>query len=134
MATTNLNIRTDKAIKDQAEEIFNELGLNMTTAVNMFLRTAIREHGIPFTNQFKKDLKLAKKQNKDLDKLFEVIDILANGGTLDAKYRDHDLTGNYKGTRECHIEPDWLLIYEICGDVLVLMLYRLGSHSELFKK
>ena len=48
MATTNLNIRTDKAIKDQAEEIFNELGLNMTTAVNMFLRTAIREHGIPF--------------------------------------------------------------------------------------
>ena len=48
MATTNLNIRTEKAIKDQAEEIFNELGLNMTTAVNMFLRTAIREHGIPF--------------------------------------------------------------------------------------
>ena len=48
MATTNLNIRTDKAIKEQAEEIFNELGLNMTTAVNMFLRTAIREHGIPF--------------------------------------------------------------------------------------
>lgn len=48
MATTNLNIRTDKAIKDQAEAIFNELGLNMTTAVNMFLRTAIRENGIPF--------------------------------------------------------------------------------------
>ena len=48
MATTNLNIRTEKAIKDQAESIFNELGLNMTTAVNMFLRTAIREHGIPF--------------------------------------------------------------------------------------
>ena len=152
MATTNLNIRTDKAIKDQAEEIFNELGLNMTTAVNMFLRTAIREHGIPFElklevpndttaaaieegrKMMKKDLKLAKKQNKNLDKLFEVIDILANGGTLEAKYRDHDLTGNYKGTRECHIEPDWLLIYEICGDVLVLMLYRLGSHSELFKK
>lgn len=92
------------------------------------------KYDIQFTNQFKKDLKLAKKQNKDLDKLFEVIDILANGGTLDAKYRDHDLTGNYKGTRECHIEPDWLLIYEICGDVLVLMLYRLGPHSELFKK
>ncbi len=52
MATTNLNIRTDKDIKDQAEAIFNELGLNMTTAINMFLRTAIREHGIPF------DLKL----------------------------------------------------------------------------
>lgn len=91
------------------------------------------KYDIQFTNQFKKDLKLAKKQNKNLDKLFEVIDILANGGTLDAKYRDHDLTGNYKGTRECHIEPDWLLIYEICGDVLVLMLYRLSSHSELFQ-
>ena len=79
-------------------------------------------------------MKLAKKQNKNLDKLFEVIDILANGGTLEAKYRDHDLTGNYKGTRECHIEPDWLLIYEIQNNVLVLMLYRLGTHSELFKK
>ena len=77
------------------------------------------KYDIQFTNQFKKDLKLAKKQNKNLDKLFEVIDILANGGTLDAKYRDHDLTGNYKGTRECHIEPDWLLIYEIQNNVLV---------------
>ena len=56
------------------------------------------KYDIQFTNQFKKDLKLAKKQNKNLDKLFEVIGILANGGTLDAKYRDHDLTGNYKGT------------------------------------
>lgn len=75
---------------------------------------------------------MQKKQNKDLGKFFEVISILANGGTLDAKYKDHSLTGKYKGTRECHIEPDWLLIYEIRGDVLVLMLYRLGSHSELF--
>ena len=85
------------------------------------------KYDLPFTSQFKKDLKLAKKQNKDLGKLFEVIDILA-------KYKDHSLTGNYRGTRECHIEPDWLLIYEIRGDVLVLMHYRLGSHSELFKK
>lgn len=92
------------------------------------------KYNLQFTSQFKKDLKLAKKQNKDLGKLFEVIDILANGETLDAKYKDHSLTGNYRGTRECHVEPDWLLIYEIRGDVLVLMLYRLGSHSELFKK
>ena len=92
------------------------------------------KYDLQFTSQFKKDLKLAKKQNKDLGKLFEVIDILANGETLDAKYKDHSLTGNYRGNRECHIEPDWLLIYEIRGDVLVLMLYRLGSHSELFKK
>lgn len=92
------------------------------------------KYDLQFTSQFKKDLKLAKKQNKDLGKLFEVIDILANGETLDAKYKDHSLTGNYRGTRECHVEPDWLLIYEIRGDVLVLLLYRLGSHSELFKK
>ena len=92
------------------------------------------KYEVQFTNRFKRDLKLAKKQNKDLDKLFDVIDILANGGTLDEKYRDHDLSGNYKGTRECHIEPDWLLIYEIREDVLVLMLYRLGTHAELFRK
>jgi len=92
------------------------------------------KYEVKFTNQFKKDLKLAKKRNKDLDKLFEVVNILADGGTLDARYRDHDLSGNYKGTRECHIEPDWLLVYEIRDEVLVLMLYRLGTHSELFKK
>ena len=92
------------------------------------------KYEVKFTKQFKKDLKLAKKQNKDLDKLFEVVNILADGGTLDARYRDHDLSGNYKGTRECHIEPDWLLVYEIRDEVLVLMLYRLGTHSELFKK
>ena len=89
---------------------------------------------IQFTNQFKKDLKLAKKQGKDLDKLFEVINILANGEKLDTKFKDHDLSGSYKGTRECHIEPDWLLIYEIDNNALILMLYRLGTHSELFKK
>lgn len=76
--------------------------------------------------------KLAKKEHKNLDKLFSVINTLANGETLNAKYKDHDLMGNYKGTRECHIEPDWLLVYEIKDDVLVLMLYRLGTHSELF--
>lgn len=77
---------------------------------------------------------MQKKQNKNLDKLFEVIEILANGGTLATRYKDHNLAGNYKGTRECHIEPDWLLIYEIQNNVLVLMLYRPGTHSELFKK
>jgi addiction module toxin component, YafQ family/addiction module toxin, RelE/StbE family len=89
---------------------------------------------IQFTNQFKKDLKLAKKQGKDLDKLFEVINILADEEKLDTKFKDHDLSGSYKGTRECHIEPDWLLIYEIDNNALILMLYRLGTHSELFKK
>ena len=92
------------------------------------------KYEIKFTNQFKKDLKLAKKQGKDLDKLFEVVSILAEGGVLDARYRDHGLSGTYKGIRECHVEPDWLLVYEIRDEVLVLMLYRLGTHSELFKK
>ena len=71
------------------------------------------KYDVQFTSQFKKDLKLAKKQHKNLDKLFSVINTLANGETLNAKYKDHDLMGNYKGTRECHIEPDWLLVYEI---------------------
>ena len=57
---------------------------------------------------------------------------LANGEILEAKYRDHALTGNYKDSRECHIEPDWLLIYEIKNETLVLLLSRVGSHSELF--
>ena len=71
------------------------------------------KYEVKFTNQFKKDIKLAKKQNKDLNKLFDVVNILAEGGILEAKYRDHDLSGEYKGTRECHVEPDWLLVYEI---------------------
>ena len=91
------------------------------------------KYEIRFTGQFKKDLKLAKKQGKNLDKLFDVVERLANGEVLEAKYRDHDLSGDYKGCRECHIDPDWLLIYEIFDDVLVLLLNRVGNHSELFK-
>ena len=87
---------------------------------------------IKFTSQFKKDFKLVKKQNKNVEKLYSVIEKLAEGKKLEEKFRDHSLTGNYKGCRECHIEPDWLLIYEIVDDVLVLVLSRTGSHSELF--
>ncbi len=90
------------------------------------------KYEVRFTSQFKKDLKLAKKQRKDTDELFAVISKLSNGEILEAKYRDHGLSGNYRGCRECHIEPDWLLIYEIDNGILVLMLYRIGSHSELF--
>ena len=91
------------------------------------------KYEIKYTGQFKKDLKLARKQGKDEEKLFEIIEQLAMGEELDPRYRDHALTGNYKGCRECHIEPDWLLIYEIFNDVLLLVLNRIGSHSELFK-
>ncbi len=87
---------------------------------------------IKFTSQFKKDLKLAKKQNKPIDELFDVIDQLANQKTLSSRYRDHTLVGNYSGYRECHIEPDWLLVYTTKNDILTLVLYRLGSHSDLF--
>ena len=92
------------------------------------------KYEVKFTTQFKKDIKLAKKQNKNLNKLFEVIDSLAQGKNLESKYKDHELSGKYKGTRECHIEPDWLLVYEYRNDILVLMLYRVASNSELFKK
>ena len=92
------------------------------------------KYKIKFTGQFRKDLKLAEKQNRNLDRLFEAIEILAAGKKLDEKYRDHELSGKHTGTRECHIGPDWLLIYEYVDDVLVLMLYRLGTHSELFRK
>ena len=90
------------------------------------------KYEIRFTNRFKKDIKLATKQGKDLDKLFDIIEKLAQGETIEAKYRDYSLIGDYKGTRECHIEPDWLLIYEIFEDILVLSLQRIGSHSDLF--
>lgn len=87
---------------------------------------------IKFTGQFKKELKLAKKQGKDINKLFKIVDILAQKKVLDIKYKDHTLISNYKGFRECHIEPDWLLIYKYYDEILVLSLSRLGSHSELF--
>lgn len=92
------------------------------------------KYRVKYTNQFKKDIKLAKKQGKNIDKLFAVIDALANGVALEEKFRDHELTGNFKGVRECHIEPDWLLIYKAYNDILVLIVYRTGTHSELFKK
>ena len=91
------------------------------------------KYEVRFTTKFKKDLKLAKKQGKNTDKVLKVIEQLANGKPLEPQYRDHDLTGEYLGCRECHIEPNWLLIYEIFDDVLVLLLNRVGSHSELFR-
>ena len=91
------------------------------------------KYKIKFTKRFKKNLKQAKKQGKDIEKLFDIIEKIAKDETLDEKYRDYLLSGNYKGTRECHIEPDFLLIYEKIGEVLVLSLVRTGSHSDLFR-
>lgn len=86
---------------------------------------------IVWIGQFKKDYKRAKKQNRDIDKLRTVIELLTQRKPLPAKYRDHKLTGYSKEHRDCHIEPDWLLIYRIDGDDLILE--RTGSHSELFR-
>ena len=91
------------------------------------------KYKIKFTSRFKKDLKQAKRQGKDIEKLFDVVERIAKDETLDERYRDHSLAGNYKGTRECHIEPDFLLIYEKIEEVLILSLVRIGSHSDLFK-
>ena len=85
---------------------------------------------IYYTTQFKKDYKRIKKQNKNLDKLSIVIELLFTGKMLDEKYRDHQLSGKWKGHRDCHIEPDWILIYRLTSDSLYLE--RTGSHSDLF--
>ncbi len=87
---------------------------------------------IYYTTQFKKDYKKIKKQNKDPDKLKVVIEKLVAGEKLEPMYRDHQLSGNWKGHRDCHIESDWILIYRTEADGL--FLERTGSHSELFKK
>ena len=86
---------------------------------------------IVYTNQFKKDFKLIQKQNKDLTRLKTVITKLAAGEVLGEKFKDHALQGDYAGTRDCHINPDWLLIYAIIGNELRLV--RTGSHAELFE-
>jgi len=83
------------------------------------------------TIQFKKDYRLAKKRGQRLDLLKDIILLLANGKDLPLANRDHALTGNWKGFRECHIAPDWLLIYKIESGFLVLTLTRIGTHSDL---
>jgi len=87
---------------------------------------------IVYTTQFKRDYKRIKKQNKELYKLKVLIEKLVTGKKLEVKYKDHQLSGDFKGYRDCHIEPDWLLIYKKTTDDLILE--RMGSHSELFKK
>ena len=89
---------------------------------------------IAFTNRMKKDTKLMKKRGKDLSKLVNVLSLLASGSTLPVQHRDHQLTGNLQDFRECHIEPDWLLLYQIYENTLILSATATGSHSDLFGK
>ena len=86
---------------------------------------------IYYTTQFKKDYKKIKKQNKDITKIEFVIKELASSKVLDQKYKDHQLSGRWKEHRDCHIEPDWILIYRLTPNSIVLE--RTGSHSELFE-
>lgn len=89
-----------------------------------------------FSNNFKKSLKRMIKQGKDIDKLLDVVDKLVNKEVLDAKYRNHNLINDkyFKNCKECHIEPNWLLIYKYVHEKLVLILVSTGSHSDLFQK
>ncbi len=84
------------------------------------------------TNKFKQDLKIINKRKYKIDLLKEVITLLAEGSTLPPKYKDHSLSGKYQSKRECHILPDWLLIYEYEKNQLILILSRTGTHSDLF--
>lgn len=86
------------------------------------------------TTQFKKDYKRALKRGLKIELLEKVVELLAMGEALPEKNRDHELSGNWAGHRECHIQPDWLLVYRIEDDVLVLTLARTGTHSDLFDK
>lgn len=87
---------------------------------------------IELTGQYIKDLKLARKRNLDESKLNEVISTLAKGEPLPSKNRDHQLVGNYRGCRECHVTPDWLLIYSVQDVLKIITLIRTGTHSDLF--
>ena len=89
---------------------------------------------IVWTTQFKKDYKLALKRHLDIELLDNIIRSLSRGETLPERNKDHALTGDWAGHRECHILPDWLLVYRVEDDVLVLTLARTGTHSDLFGK
>ena len=89
---------------------------------------------IVYTNRMKRDAKLMKKRGRNLEKLVEVLNLLASGNLLPQKYKDRQLTGNLNDFRECHIEPDWLLMYQIFENELILSATATGSHSDLFGK
>jgi len=88
---------------------------------------------VKFTSAYKKGYKLMKKRDMDISLLDDIVDKLRQGIPLEKKHLDHELKGNYAGFRECHIKPDWLLIYLIENDILTLTLVDTGTHSDLFK-
>lgn len=91
------------------------------------------KYSLVLSGKFKKSLKLARKRGLNINLLDEVVEKLLHGIPLDEKNKDHALSGNYKGYRECHVQPDWLLIYLIEDDILTLTLVDTGTHADLFK-
>ena len=87
---------------------------------------------IKYHTMFKKDFKRIKKRGYDISRLEKIVELLANEVPLPEQFKDHNLSGNYNGFRACHIAPDWLLIYQVNNNELVLVLSRTGSHSDLF--
>jgi mRNA interferase YafQ len=85
------------------------------------------------TNQFKKDVERARRRGKELGKLRAALDLLIEGGTLRPEYRDHPLRGDFAGSRDCHLEPDWILIYTLMDKTTHVRFERTGSHSDLFR-
>lgn len=94
------------------------------------------KYNVQYTSRFKKDFKRMLKQGKDEQLFLNVLDFIANGKELPEKYRNHRLINDkfFKDCNECHIQPDWLLVYKVQDDNLVLLLFATGSHSELFNK
>ena len=133
MAATkgNMTLRVEPELKAQAAALFKSLGMDLSTATGIFYRQALRYHGLPFEVKLDEPNEVTYEAMKKLEK---VISILCREEPLPPVYRDHDLTNsrNYKDMRECHIEPDWLLIYKIVRGTLILKLIRTGSHSDLF--
>ena len=89
-------------------------------------------YDVKYTSRFKKDYKRLKKRGWDMDKLLDAIDILRSGMEMPPEYKDHPLRGDYEGHRDCHIEPDWVLIYFKSESTLVLSMTRIGTHSDVF--
>lgn len=94
-------------------------------------RKANKKYELQVTNTFRRDFKKIKKRNYNLSLLNDIVEMLLDGKTLPDKNKDHALTGNWNGYRECHIQPDWLLVYKIYENTLVLSLFRTGTHSDL---
>ena len=89
---------------------------------------------VKFTSRYKRDYKACIKRGWDISLLDSVVELLMQGKPLPARCYDHELVGNWKGFRECHIRPDWLLLYYVDHDIVTLTLTQTGTHSDLFQK